>query len=139
MIAVDTNVLIRFFVADDREQANRAKALFETAQARGESVYVGKIALAEAVWVLERSYGFKKLQLVEWLNDLLRASFICLEGEDEVESALQHFKAGRANFSDYLLAVHAGQQTGGRLYTFDKRCQERDLFAVPPSGPPKAE
>jgi predicted nucleic-acid-binding protein len=40
VIALDTNVLVRFVVADDAEQAARAKTLVAKATADGEKLFV---------------------------------------------------------------------------------------------------
>jgi len=53
MIAVDTNVLVRFLVRDDRKQAARAAALL-----RSSSVWISKNVLLETEWVLRSLYGF---------------------------------------------------------------------------------
>lgn len=51
MIAIDTNVLVRYLVADEPEQFRRATALIE-----GEAVFVSSTVALEAEWVLRVSY-----------------------------------------------------------------------------------
>ena len=48
MIAVDTNVLLRYLLADDAEQSVRAKALI----AGHAPVLVTDVVLVESVWTL---------------------------------------------------------------------------------------
>ena len=131
MIAVDTNVLIRFFLDDHKDQAKKVKHLFETTHANNDRIYVSTIVLAEATWVLTNAYRFNRDMLIAWLEDVLNAAFISVEHENDVETALTSFKAGKGNFSDYLIAVHAKRHTKGQLYTFDKACKEPDLFRAP--------
>ena len=56
MIALDTNVLVRFLVADDEEQNQRATELIEAAIQKEDALYISDIVLVETVWVLSRSY-----------------------------------------------------------------------------------
>ena len=57
MIALDTNVLVRYLVADDAGQAEAAQALLAglTAERPG---FVCREVAVELVWVLERAYRF---------------------------------------------------------------------------------
>ena len=52
MIALDTNVIVRFLVRDDPAQARRAKALIDRLTEREERAYVSDIVLCELIWVL---------------------------------------------------------------------------------------
>ena len=52
MIAIDTNVIVRFLVNDDHEQARRARALIEA-----EDLFVQTSVLLEAEWVLRSTSG----------------------------------------------------------------------------------
>ena len=56
MIALDTNVLVRFLVADDEEQNRRATELIKATIQKDNALYVSDIVLVETVWVLSRSY-----------------------------------------------------------------------------------
>ncbi len=55
MNGLDTNVLIRYLVADDESQAAKAKRYIESGPS-----HVNGIVLSEVVWVLESAYGFDK-------------------------------------------------------------------------------
>ncbi|MGZ5007097.1 MAG: PIN domain-containing protein [Methylobacter sp.] len=52
MIAVDTNILVRYVVNDDLVQAQQAKALLKSASA----VFIAKTTLLECEWVLRSAY-----------------------------------------------------------------------------------
>ena len=49
MIGLDTNVLVRYLVEDDEEQAARAAAFIEGISDRGEKLYVPHVVLCELV------------------------------------------------------------------------------------------
>ena len=56
MIGVDTNVLVRYIVADDADQTRRAAAFLEGAISVDDPGFVSVVVLVELVWVLERTY-----------------------------------------------------------------------------------
>ena len=66
MNGIDTNVLLRFLVADDAAQAVKARRYIESGPS-----YVNCIVLSEVVWVLESAYGFDKEAIVMMLERLL--------------------------------------------------------------------
>ena len=68
MIALDTNVLVRFLVEDDKAQAAAAAALVKRSIAAGEALFVADVVLCEVVWVLEVAY--KVPRAVRFLNAL---------------------------------------------------------------------
>jgi predicted nucleic-acid-binding protein len=66
VIAVDTNVVVRFLVNDDREQARRARALVD-----GKDVFVATTVLLETEWVLRSAYEFPRRELIDALRAFL--------------------------------------------------------------------
>ena len=75
MIAVDTNVLVRLFVADDELQATRAVRLFETEK----SIFVSKTVVLEFVWVLSAVYSSSRAAIIQALETLAGLQQIELE------------------------------------------------------------
>jgi len=78
MIAIDTNVVVRFLVNDDREQARRARALID-----GEDVFVATTVLLETESVLRSAYRLSRQGLFDALRaflDLPRVSAQDREG-----------------------------------------------------------
>ena len=49
MIAVDTNVLLRYLLLDDEIQAKKAADLIQS----GQTVYISHVVLVETVWTLK--------------------------------------------------------------------------------------
>lgn len=58
MIGVDTNVLVRFLVEDDEQQAAKVIALFEKVIAEDSTLFISDIVLCETVRVLSSRYHF---------------------------------------------------------------------------------
>ena len=68
MIGLDTNVLVRYVVQDDVEQAEAAGRLIEGQCTRESPGLVGGIVLAELVRVLRGAYGYDKALLFRWCD-----------------------------------------------------------------------
>ena len=68
MIALDTNVLVRYLVRDDQHQAEAARALLESLTIERPG-YVCREVAVELVWVLERAYAFPRDRIATVLSD----------------------------------------------------------------------
>ncbi len=119
MIAVDTNVLVRYLVADDAEQAEAARALLEGLTPERPGFICREVAM-EAVWVLERAYRFTRVQIAEALVELVSTDSLVVEAADDVASAAFRYRQGGAGFADRMILAGAQRAGYGPLYTFDR-------------------
>jgi predicted nucleic-acid-binding protein len=118
--ALDTNVLVRYFVDDDAQQSAAARKLIGRCLQEGLSLFVPVTVVLELEWVLRKSYAFGKDEVLQALSSLFSAAEISLESERALEAALQLFRKNSADFADCVhiaLAAQAGEQP---LWTFDK-------------------
>lgn len=119
MIAVDTNVLVRFLVEDDARQTERARTLFRRTIESESRAFVSDVVLCELVWVLERSYRFRREEITRVLGRLLRASHLAFSSPEIPIQALESFEAGSGDFADYLIREHASSHGCQAVATFD--------------------
>lgn len=105
MIGLDTNVLVRYITQDDPEQAAQATRLIETSCTPAAPGRVAQIVLCELVWVLRRAYGYSKPQVVEVLDQILVTAELDIENEGLAFQALDAYREGPADFSDYLVVL----------------------------------
>lgn len=131
MIALDTNVLVRYLVEDDPEQSARAAKLVEGAVGRGETLFVAHIVLCEIVWVLGTAYDVRKDEIVATLGKLARARHLDLEDPELVRRAIAAYERGKGDFSDYLIRERALAQGCSGLATFDKALLRETGFVAP--------
>lgn len=120
MPALDTNVLVRYLVADDATQFAQAKRLIGRCVAEGQSLFVPVTVVLETEWVLRSRYGLSKDDLLLTLSGLFSAAELRFESEQALEIALHLFREHPADFADCLhiaLAIQADEQP---LWTFDK-------------------
>jgi len=130
MKGLDTNVLVRYLTQDDREQARKVDRLVETIVAKGERAYVNVIVLAELTWVLRSAYGFGKEALVRVLERMLATPRLVLEGRDEVREALDEYRGGEGDFSDYLIGARNLRAGCSGTATFDRHLKGSALFTI---------
>ncbi len=102
MRAIDTNVLVRLVVRDDRKQAVAAEAFVE------KGAWVSILALAETMWVLEAVYDRRPADIATAVDMLLSHEHLTLQDSDAVAAALESFRAKpAAGFFDCLCACNS--------------------------------
>jgi predicted nucleic-acid-binding protein len=118
VIGVDTNILVRYLTKDDEQQWEQAVKIIEG----GEQCFIANIVLCELVWVLRaKPYQFSKEEISNTIEMMLQCAVFELENRSVVYQALQRFKQGRADFSDYLIGAIAQQSGCSTTATFDRK------------------
>jgi len=113
-ICVDTNVLVRTIVQDDKEQCRIAQQLLRDA----DWIAISLPCLCEFVWVL-RAIKVTKAEISSALHALLDADNIRMNRQ-AVQCGLALHDAG-GDFADAIMA-HEGSQLGADTFvSFDKQ------------------
>ena len=120
MTALDTNVIVRYLVGDNAEQAEAARALLD-GLTPGHPGYICREVVVEVAWVLERSYRFARSRVAEALMDLTASDSLVVENSDDVASAAHRYRRGCDGFSDLMILKAAERAGATPLYTFDRR------------------
>jgi predicted nucleic-acid-binding protein len=112
MLAIDTNLLVRYLTGDHPTQSAQARALID-----GEDVFVGTTVLLEAEWVLRRAYEFTAAQLAKALRGFAGLARVTLEEPGLAAQALNWLEAGM----DFADALHLAKANGCDAFvTFDR-------------------
>ena len=131
MIALDTNVLVRYLVEDDVKQGAAAAALIDRTIADGDSLFISDIVVCETVWVMSVAYRVGRSHISAVLQSLLRARHLVFGARDELLRALEAYAAGKGDFADYLIREHARTAECECVATFDKALlREKGFVAV---------
>ena len=137
MIAIDTNVLLRYLLNDDPKQSKKASTIIQGSQ----KVLITDVVLVETIWTLKgKKYNQDKDSLVKVISALFEEPTICFEDGQSVWRALVDFKNAKsikagtkrkmADFPDAFIvnkAQYASKNLGEVLegvYTFDVAAQE---------------
>lgn len=132
MIAIDTNVLLRYLLDDDEEQSPRAARLIEDGPTG--VVLVTDVVLAETLWTLQgKKYRLDRPTLANVVEALFEEPSLRFENAQAVWRALHDFRGDEggastgADFPDALIlnvaravAERADEPFDG-LYTFDRK------------------
>lgn len=130
MIGLDTNVLVRYLTQDDPVQSAQANAFIEEQLSPAEPGIIGHIVMCEVSWVLSRAYGYPRQQVANALGALLTCREFQVESPDLGILALQDYRQGTADFSDYLLG-RAHQRLGAtHTVTFDRKAAQAAQFTL---------
>jgi predicted nucleic-acid-binding protein len=117
VIALDTNVVVRFLTRDDPAQAIRAKALIETGAA-----FVPRTVVLETEWVLRTIYRFKGDAIAAGLTRLLGLPGVEIEDRPTVARALDWCRQGL----DFADALHLASSVQAQAFaTFDRALQRK--------------
>jgi predicted nucleic-acid-binding protein len=118
VIALDTNILVRYFVRDDPKQTAIARRLLEHGLTAEETGFVSLAVIVELAWVLNQVYQLSSEDVRQIVRQLLSAREIEVESADVLEVALGHRQGDLADAIIHELGV---QQGCAKTVTFDRR------------------
>ena len=113
MIALDTNVLVRYVTNDDPRQAAQAVRLLS----RSDDVFLPKTVLLELEWVLRAVYDVPRAGVLRAFKHILGLPNVVVEATEDVSRALHAFDRGL----DFADALHlTASRRADAYHTFDK-------------------
>jgi predicted nucleic-acid-binding protein len=123
MTGLDTNILVRFIMADDRVQAAKARKLIQSFSPQSPG-FITLVCLVELVWILRSKYRQPKSEITRWLDGFLTVPDFVIEGHEAVTLALKAYQAGNSGFADCLIE-RCGHFAGCRhTITFDRKASK---------------
>lgn len=119
MIAVDTNVLVRYLVADHPTQAQVARErLAELSTDR--PGFICREVMVELVRVLRRAYGFSRERICREVEELLATEELEIEAAHDTARATHRYRRGDADFADFMILGAAHRTGASTVWTFDR-------------------
>lgn len=112
MLAIDTNVLVRYLTADHPEQAAAARKLVDT-----NDVWVATTVLLETGWVLRSVLKFDRSRVTALLRGFCGLPGVSLENPGVAAQALDWHDGGMDLADAFHLAASAGCDA---LMSFDR-------------------
>ena len=123
MIAVDTNILARFYVDDPGDpEAARQRLLARRILEHEAAVFVPVTVVLELEWVVRAFYGFGPKEFVAVIQHLVGLPNVTMEDRSEVLAALDLHPRG-VDFADAMHLVRS--KDCDVLFTFDDRAFAR--------------
>ena len=130
MKGLDTNVLIRYLVQDDRKQAAQASRFIETSCTDEQPCYIGQIVLCELAWVLESNYNQTREEIAAIIEKLLHVGQLEVSTPNVVWRALDDYKKSTVDFPDHMLARINESAGCNATVTFDKKASKQPAFEL---------
>jgi len=136
MIAIDTNILLRYLLDDDAGQSKKASSII----AGNSNILITDIVLTETIWTLKgKKYNLNKESIIKVINTLFAEPNIIFEDGQTVWRALNDYKQAttikvgnkrkETDFSDALIinkalyVANTLNETLDGVYTFDLALQ----------------
>ena len=128
MIAVDTNIIVRFLVRDDEKQAELARRRLKQAEENRERLLIPLLVVLETIWVLESAYDKTRAEILDAIRAMRQMPVFEFQANEVVERLLADGAEYSADLADILIAQSAralGCESG---FTFDKGAAKLPFF-----------
>ena len=113
MLAIDTNLIVRYLTGDHPKQSPRARALID-----GQSVFAAVTVMLEVEWVLRSTYEYRATEVARALRSFAGLPTVTVEDEAVVATALDLAEKGM----DFADALHLGKSNHCEGFvTFDRK------------------
>jgi predicted nucleic-acid-binding protein len=123
-ILIDTNVILRFLLADEPVLYAQAKTLFLEAENQQCSLYIDEIVTAEVVWVLTSFYKHSREQVSQTLLRIFTQAWVVNPRKKQVLQALSSYSTTHLSFIDCWLLTLSKKQSL-ELQTFDQKLHSK--------------
>lgn len=100
MLAIDTNLIVRYLTGDHPKQSPRARALID-----GEPVFASVTVMLEVEWVLRSTYGYRPMEVTRAMRAFAGLPTVTVEDAASLAAALDLAAKGM----DFADALHLGR------------------------------
>ena len=128
MIAIDTNILVRYITQDDLQQAEATENLLAIYNNKPQSIFINNIVLCEFVWVLEKGYKYTQQQISSTIRIILSTEEFAFEYHNVLWLALEEYELKNTDFSDSLISKLNHNLGYKQTFSFDKSAIKYNLF-----------
>lgn len=130
MIAIDTNVLVRYLTNDDEIQSQKVLQLLSSQIGKSNSIFINNIVICELIWVLERGYKYSKQQVVSTIKEILATVEFSFEDHKILWTSIMEYEKSKADFSDILIGKLNIARNCTHTLTFDLSASTLSTFIL---------
>lgn len=120
---LDTNVILRFLVGDNKSQQKEASAFFKEAENGKRMILIKPLVVAEVCFVLESFYKKSKNEVANSMEVFLSQKWLKVEDRQPLLSMWQWYRENMHFVDSYLLAC--SKLNKSKILTFDKTLNKR--------------
>ena len=121
MIGLDTNIVLRLLLNDDRAQRLRAVKAIQQAKGLAVRVTITLAVVLEMEWVLRSVAKMTKPQVLSVFDLLLEAYDIEIDNEKALEQTLHLYANAACDFAECLFLAHYQRMGFQTMLTFDTK------------------
>lgn len=125
MIGVDTNIVVRLFVADEDPDQHRKSVAFFAERTADDPASIGPVVLVELVWLLTRRYGYSVDDVMSVLRRFLDSANVHVQNRQVVVRAMLAAEETGIGIADCLIAEFNAAAGCRTTMTFDKGAAKR--------------
>lgn len=125
MRALDTNILVRFFIGDVAAETNKVYRIFKQTEDERSELWIPTLVIIELIWVFEFVYKFKRPNILKTLENLILMPVFKFENLSIVQAVVQEVKVTKFDLSDLLIAYSVSA-----ILTFDKKATKHSMFEL---------
>lgn len=113
MLALDTNLVVRYLTGDHPKQSPRARALIE-----GQPIFASVTVMLEVEWVLRSTYGYRPQEVARAMRAFAGLPTVTVEDSAMLAAAFELAEKG-LDFADALHLVRSSHCNG--FASFDRK------------------
>ncbi|MCF6314422.1 MAG: PIN domain-containing protein [Verrucomicrobiales bacterium] len=130
MKGIDTNILVRFLMADDEAQAKKVYAIFKQTERDKDELLVSLLVVLETIWVLDSVYKVSREEILAAMGDLLLMPVLVFERQSLLQEFTRMARENNYDLSDLLIAHSARALGCESVITFDRKVSRSVLFEL---------
>lgn len=130
MKALDTNVVVRILLDDNKEQTKLVYDLCLSAILEQQKLFVSTLVMLELDWVLSKVYKINRQEVILMMEKLLAYDYLLIEKSDIIRSVLTFAKTNFYDLSDLLIGAIAKANDCSTTLTFDKKASQSVDFEL---------
>jgi len=120
---LDTNIILRYLVGDDKDQYQKAEKIFKEAESGKRKLEVKVVVIAESCFVLESFYKKKKDVIASAMEVFLSQKWLKVDDKKAMQVMWKWYRGGLHFVDSYLLALSFVNKS--KIVTFDKALEKR--------------
>ncbi len=130
MKSLDTNVIIRFLVNDDKKQAQAVKSLFLKVEEKQESFFVTSTVMLEMIYVLDSVYDYERAEIIDAIESMLLMKILVFENPEAIGHLVNSGKKTGIELEDLFIGLCAKENNCTTTLTFDRKAARSNLFEL---------
>jgi len=115
---IDTNVILRYLLADHKIFSPKAKVFLQDVAKGLKNAELSSVVVVECVYVMEKFYEIPKNEVADKLSRILTIKEVINSDKSEILNALLKYKNSGADIVDCMLTAKSSPQRV--IVSFDK-------------------